>query len=173
MAHSPGRRSGAPASFFVKGKLPKGWEVNLPLRAIMKVLAIESAADRGEFRLYGKHEDGYPRVALCRRHPFANSGGWQYLHRYLLMRSLGERLSSEEHAHHSNGAPKDSTNVRDLHVMGVIDHGVYHRGVRRRTHTGPELWGPRDAKGRFTKLPTREALDAAWSRAAERHGGST
>jgi hypothetical protein len=80
-----------------------------------------------------EHEDGYPRVYIGKGHPYATSGGWQYLHRWIMMREVGRVLDTYEHVHHNgeNGnRDKRTRDVRELEILEDVDHGHYHYGER-------------------------------------------
>jgi hypothetical protein len=65
------------------------------------------------------------RVNLGLSHPLANTGGWQYLSRYVVMLTIGERLHRDEHVHHINGNKLDCR--RDnLEVLLAESHGRLH-----------------------------------------------
>lgn len=88
---------------------------------------------------------GYPRIYLGKGHPFANSAGWQYMHRYAVMTDLGRRLRADEHVHHVDG---DVANWKreNLRVVAAEYHGRLHASV-------VDLAGWRDEFGRFLEHP--------------------
>jgi hypothetical protein len=108
-------------------KLPENWHRGLSPLACCRILRIEAQGPRV---LPTKHHTGYVRVWLSSGHPYANSGGWQYLHRYLMMRRLGRTLGTYEHVHHADDSPKDTTDIRHLEILEDVDHGLYHWGQR-------------------------------------------
>lgn len=142
-------------------RLPHGWREGLTEDRVQLVLSVERYSKRGLYILSRPDESGYLWVRLCVGHPYANKHGWQRLHRYLMMRALGRRLHWYEHVHHQNG-DKLTTNIRDLSLMEAVDHGHMHYAARlsRRGQKIP-LWFPRDARGRFTKLPTVETTNSS------------
>jgi hypothetical protein len=62
------------------------------------------------------------RATLPRQHPYANSAGWQYLARFLVMEALGDRLETAEHVHHDNGHALDDR-LDNYLVLGAAYHG--------------------------------------------------
>lgn len=83
---------------------------------------------------------GRKRIYLGKGHPAANSGGWQWLARYVVWEESGVVLRSDEHVHHvdhdlTNNAPEN------LEVRLAEYHGRYHA-----LHTIL-----RDGKGRFAE----------------------
>jgi hypothetical protein len=147
----------------LRGKLPKGWRKKLSRDQVQAVLNVEAAADLGSYRIQPtKHEKGYVRITLPVFHPYALAGrGTQLLHRYLVMRQLGRVLGRHEHVHHGQDGAKDTTDLRQLEIQEELHHGHYHYGKRIACGHHHPLWKPRDARGRFTKLPTPAALAAA------------
>lgn len=79
--------------------------------------------------------DGWRGYELRRGRP--RFGGWQYLHRYLAMSEAGRVLARHEHAHHRDGAPKDTPDRRLIEIMEEADHGRYHYGKWQRC--GPHV----------------------------------
>lgn len=75
-------------------------------------------------------------------HPLANSGGWQYLSRYLVMSDLGRVLRSDEHVHHRQSHRDDS--LSNLEVVLAEFHGRLHASAAT-------LCGWRDDLGRFVE----------------------
>lgn len=75
------------------------------------------------------HSKGYATVQLGVGHPWANSGGWQYLHRILMFEEVGAHLDTHLHVHHRNG-DKLATDPAELQVMHDTEHGRYHYGRR-------------------------------------------
>lgn len=114
--------------------LPAGWSRDLPPERVAEVLVVEATFPSIAARPNAK---GYYRVILPAGHPYANSGGWQYLHRYVAMRHLGRRLTRHEHAHHKPGASLRTTNPADLQVLEEATHGRYHRNAWQRC--GPHV----------------------------------
>lgn len=86
---------------------------------------------------------GRVRVHMGRRELYMNSGGWQYLARYEVMKHTGEVLRPDEHVHHSNGRLWDCRTC-NLEVWLAERHGQYHAKNQL-------LYMVRDYKGRFTK----------------------
>lgn len=96
-----------------------------------------------------------PRSWLMRRfwvHPAANSGGWQWLSRYRVWEARGERLRTDEHAHHED---LDLTNDSPANIAVLLAeyHGRLHGWAT-------VLYRLRDEHGRFLPGSTRP-----WSRA--------
>ena len=110
----------------LQAPLPAGWTRGLSAEQIAEVLVVEAGFPPIAARPNAK---GYYRVTLPPGHPYANSGRWQYLHRYVAMRHLGRRLTKHEHAHHKPGASLRTTNPADLQVLEEAAHGRYHRNV--------------------------------------------
>jgi hypothetical protein len=76
-------------------------------------------------------------------HPYANSGGWQYVNRYVVMKELGRRIGTDEHAHHiDHNKLNDVRDGSNYQLLLAETHGRHHRYVA-------DLAGYRDAKGRF------------------------
>lgn len=93
-----------------------------------------------------RHEKGYVRLYLGRGHPYADTGGTQHLHRWLLQRHLGERLTPDVHVHHTNG-DKETLEVDELEAMVDFAHGHYHWHWHGTCRTNPIaheelLWSP-------------------------------
>lgn len=84
--------------------------------------------------------------AICylgQGHPFANSQGKNYLSRFVVQYTTGERLRSDEHVHHENGRQEDCR--RDnLEVWLAERHGRYHAKNQL-------LYMLRDRTGKFVK----------------------
>lgn len=68
---------------------------------------------------------GRPRVFLGKGHPFANSAGWQYLYRWVVMEGLGTKLRADEHVHHRDYDLANSE-PGNLEVLAVAYHGRLH-----------------------------------------------
>lgn len=84
-------------------------------------------------------------IKLGRQHEYANSAGWQYLSRYIVMRELNRRLTSDEHTHHKDlDKTHDSLDGRNYQLLLAESHGRYHRYLA-------DLAGYRDDLGRFTE----------------------
>ena len=108
--------------------LPLGWWRGLRLQQISPVLAVESCPADQLARRYGcptRHRDGYTKLQLGRAHPYANSSGQQYLHRYLVMRRRGQ-LPTDTVVHHDNGARLDTTDTSALLAMDRSTHSRMH-----------------------------------------------
>lgn len=96
--------------------------------------------------------DGYPvhldsrgrkRIYLGVSHPLANSGGWQYLSRYLVAKELGHALRSDEHVHHRNlDRSSDPVDCSNYELVNPVYHGRLHASAIT-------LAGYRDDLGRF------------------------
>lgn len=133
--------------------LPVGWQVDtveaastlstLSALHIRRIVACEVLADRGLFVTREHSKGGYRRVILPPHHPYAahvrrrgrmhrHCGGYQLLHRYIMMRHLRRWLEPWEHVHHVDGADKATTDIEDLELLEEICHGVYHCGRWRR-----------------------------------------
>lgn len=80
-------------------------------------------------------------IYLGVNHQFANSGGWQYLSRYLVMRETGQLLRSDEHVDHINQDKLDDR-LDNFRVMLAESHGRHHVYLA-------ELAGGRGPDGRF------------------------
>lgn len=87
-----------------------------------------------------------PIIYLDKSNPFANSAGYQYLSRFVVQYTTGERLRPDEHVHHANGVLTDCR--RDnLEVWLSERHGRFH--ARHQL-----LYMLRDrVTGRFMKSP--------------------
>lgn len=97
---------------------------------------------------------GRCRIWLGKGHELANSGGWQYLSRYLVMADLGRRLRSDEHVHHEDENPRNDA-VWNLVVLLAEFHGRLH-GLKT------VLYRKRDPLGRF--LPVESPRTLPWPR---------
>lgn len=84
---------------------------------------------------------GRKRVYLGVGHEYANTGGWQYLSRYKVMKELGRTLQTVEHVHHRN-LDKGHDTTDNYKVLLAERHGKYHTYVA-------EIAGGRGSDGRF------------------------
>ena len=87
---------------------------------------------------------GRVRVYLGKDHPYANSGGWQWRSRFVVMEELGRKLRSDEHVHHINGDRSDDR-IENLELLAAEYHGRFHAAV-------VTLGGYRDDRGRFVEF---------------------
>lgn len=87
--------------------------------------------------------NGRKIVHVGKSHPFANSGGWQYVARYQVMKDLKRRLETDEHAHHKNNVKTDDSKP-NIQLLLAESHGQHHRYLA-------DLAGYRDELGRFTE----------------------
>lgn len=71
------------------------------------------------------NSNGRPCITLGKHHPYANSGGWQYLYRYRMMCYLGRKLDPSEHVHHLDGNIHNN-NLNNLHLINPSEHGKIH-----------------------------------------------
>lgn len=85
---------------------------------------------------------GRHRIQLGKGTPYANSGGWQWLARYVVMEALGRKLRSDEHVHHRNGDKSDNR-LENLEVLAAEYHGRLH---------GSACVIARDELGRFREV---------------------
>jgi len=83
------------------------------------------------------------RVFLGTRHPYANSGGWQYLARFLVMDALRRRLGSREQVHHGDGN-RLHDQLRNCEALIPELHGRYGAAAS-------SLGGFRNDLGRFVE----------------------
>lgn len=104
--------------------------------------------------------DGYPvhldsrgrkRVYLGLSHPLANSGGWQYVSRYLVARELADGpLRTDEHVHHRDwDRTRDPLDLSNYELVNPVYHGRLHASA-------VTLAGYRDDLGRFTRYTDTE-----------------
>lgn len=77
-------------------------------------------------------------------HPYANSGGWQYLSRYLVMRDLDRKLRSDEHVHHLSQDRSDDR-IDNYELLAASYHGRLH-GL------ATVIGRPRSSDGKFIEL---------------------
>jgi hypothetical protein len=107
-------------------------------------------------RLTAKGGRCYRRIQLGVGHPFANSGGWQYVHRFIAMQKLGRRLSREEHCHHRRGDLVNGRKIdepENIEVQAAIRHNrvsaiaAFCSGKLRR-----------DERGKFCSAPDAAPL---------------
>jgi hypothetical protein len=68
---------------------------------------------------------GRPRVFLGVGHRFANTAGWQYLYRWVVMENLDARLRPDEHVHHVDSDTRNC-DPSNLEVLSVEFHGRLH-----------------------------------------------
>lgn len=93
------------------------------------------------------------RVHLGKWHPYANSAGWQYLARFLVMDALHRRLGPHEQVHH-----RDGNRLRDL----LCNYEVLIPELHGRLHaSAASLAGWRDELGRFVEWDARPAISDA------------
>lgn len=85
-------------------------------------------------------------------HPLANSGGWQYVTRYLVARELGEGpLRTDEHVHHTDcDRTSDPLDLSNYELINPVYHGRFHASA-------VTLAGYRDSLGRFTRYTDEHA----------------
>ena len=104
-------------------------------------------------RKYSQYIDGYrigykqgrKIIYLHKSHQFANSGGWQYLSRYLVMKELNRKLLSDEHVDHID-QNKSNDKIDNYQLLLAEQHG-------KKSITYRALLGVyRDDKGRFIEL---------------------
>jgi hypothetical protein len=70
---------------------------------------------------------GRVRVLLPKGHPYANSAGWQYRSRFVVMQRLGRKLSAWEHVHHANReGNRADDRLENLEVVQAWMHGRAH-----------------------------------------------
>lgn len=58
-------------------------------------------------------------------HPFANTGGWQYLARYRVMYELNKTLRRDEHVHHID-TDRSNDDIQNLELLNCTYHGRLH-----------------------------------------------
>lgn len=92
---------------------------------------------------------GRVRVWLGQDHPYANSGGWQYRSRLLVMCDLGRRLDPMEHVDHGPGRRLDDDRAQALRVLSAEYHGRIHASAF-------DIAGCRGEDGRFQELEPPE-----------------
>lgn len=90
-----------------------------------------------------KDSRGRVRVWLGRGHRFANSAGYQWRYRLLVMYSLGRTLLTCEHVDHKSGIVDDDR-LSELRILDAVYHGSYHAWIS-------ETAGYRGADGRFVE----------------------
>lgn len=97
-------------------------------------------------------EDGRHRrrVFLGKGHEYANSAGWQWLARFLVMDALGRRLGTHEHVHHRFGN-RLQDELPALEVLIAELHG-------RIGAAAASLAGWRDDRGRFVEWGEEDDL---------------
>lgn len=99
---------------------------------------------------------GRKRIHLGVGHEYANSGGWQYLGRYLIARDLGRRLRTDEHCHHQNLDRRDDRR-ENWELLAAEYHG--------RTHgLASVVARPRGADGRFVEVDRSDGHYFPWWR---------
>lgn len=82
-------------------------------------------------------------IHLSVGHPFANTGGWQYLARYRVMYELNKVLRCDEHVHHVD-LDISNNSIENLELVTATYHGCLHASA-------VALAGYRDALGKFDK----------------------
>lgn len=88
-------------------------------------------------------------IYLGHGHRYANTGGWQYVYRYVVMVALGRVLRSDEHVHHIDGN-LDNNELDNLEVVAAAYHGSIHA-------SGISV--ARAVDGRFVELPQMPEFD--------------
>ena len=104
----------------------------LRLRLIPNSTGWELRYGEAGFPLH-QNNRGRWRVHLGKGHPYANSGGWQYLYRFVVADALGHLPGTDEHVHHCNEDHRNITNNLDhsrLELVLAEFHGQLHA-----THT--------------------------------------
>ena len=91
---------------------------------------------------------GRARVQLSPGHRFANSGGWQWVNRFVAMSLLERELATEEHVHHVDHDRKNDA-PSNLEVVVAEYHGWAHA-----THM--TIAGARGPDGKFVEMPEPE-----------------
>lgn len=71
--------------------------------------------------------NGRKLIYLGLQHPYANSGGWQYLYRYVVMCALNRQLRTDEHVDHIDGDIRNNS-LCNLRVIVARDHALRHLG---------------------------------------------
>lgn len=89
-------------------------------------------------------------VHIGKSHPYANSGGWQYVSRYNVMKELGRRLTTDEHVDHVN-LNKQDERLENYQLLLAESHGQRHTYIA-------ELAGWRGVDGRFVEHEESVAL---------------
>lgn len=97
---------------------------------------------------------GAPEAPRVWVHPLANSGGWQWLSRYLVMADLGHLLRRDEHVHHRDGNWRNDLPA-NLLVLLAEYHGRLHA-------CATVLYRRRGPDGRF--LPEEKPETRSWPR---------
>jgi hypothetical protein len=97
---------------------------------------------------------GRVRVTLGVGHPRANTGGWQYRYRLVVLYALGaDALLPGQHVDHVNGVV-DHDEIENLRVLDAEYHGRWHAFLF-------ETAGMRDPEtGQFGWLPQPRRVDA-------------
>lgn len=85
---------------------------------------------------------GRLRVQLGVGAPFANSGGWQYVSRFIVMQALGRPLRRDEHCHHLTSGIEA---LDEYELLLAEYHGSLHAWATT-------LAGGRGADGRFRAI---------------------
>lgn len=108
---------------------------------------IKESGTRG-YRVSQDEETRRWRVQLGKGHPYANSGGWQYLYRALVMFALGRPLAPQEQVHHVD--EDCSADRLDNLVVLIPPSGVYREQWNHHGWRNPWIvaeWS--DEQGRF------------------------
>lgn len=118
------------------------------------------------FKLWRDHRSR-ACVTLGTRHPYANSGGWQYLARFLIAESLGYMPRTDEHTHHvDRDKMNDRLDMSNYELIAATYHGRIHGSavcVARCTDTGRfmplDQPGPEHAWPRYAAVLGNEARE--------------
>lgn len=79
---------------------------------------------RTQFKKTGCIRIEYKRIRMP-GHPYANSKGYVYEHRFIMEKHLGRILLPYEHIHHINGDIRDNR-IENLMLYTHSEHNKYH-----------------------------------------------
>ncbi|MDA8221498.1 HNH endonuclease [Desulfosporosinus sp.] len=69
---------------------------------------------------------GYVKIKIP-EHPYCDSGGWVYEHRFVMEQKIGRYLKLEEVVHHKNGVKTDNEPDNLVLAENIAEHKLFHR----------------------------------------------
>lgn len=159
-AHNPPMRPHGPARFICSTCRTTRTRRNLALGMAHRPRARRPPVAHLDGYLIHADSRGRKIIYLGKGHPLANSGGWQYLSRYLCARALSRPLLPTEHAHHVTWDRTHDPDVSDPNQLHALPHyevvsPSYHGQLHASALT---LAGFRDQAGRFVEWSPEEVM---------------